>query len=200
VKTAFCFDLDGTITTEEILPLLAREVGLYEEISALTDATINGIIPFQKSFMLRCRLLREIPISRVRQIISTVGLHDKIVRFIQNRPDDCFIITGNLDVWVEDLAHTIGGNLFSSAASEENDTLQTIETVINKGDIVVNLKDRYDRIVAVGDGMGDVGMFEKADIRIAYGGVHNPIQTLVELSDYVIFNETALCRTLDTLL
>lgn len=200
MKTAFCFDLDGTITTEEILPLLAREVGLYEEISALTDATINGIIPFQKSFMLRCRLLREIPISRVRQIISTVGLHDKIVRFIQNRPDDCFIITGNLDVWVEDLAHTIGGNLFSSTASEENDTLQTIETVINKGDIVVNLKDRYDRIVAVGDGMGDVGMFEKADVRIAYGGVHNPIQTLVELSDYVIFNETALCRTLDTLL
>lgn len=199
MKTAFCFDLDGTITTEEILPLLAREIGLYEEISALTDATINGIIPFQKSFMLRCRLLREIPISRVRQIISTVGLHDKVVRFIQSRPEDCFIITGNLDVWVGPLAHTIGGNLFSSTAREENDTLQTIETVINKGDIVVDLKDRYDRIIAVGDGMGDVGMFENADIRIAYGGVHNPIQTLVELSDYVIFNETALCRTLDTL-
>ena len=48
MSSAFCFDLDGTITKDEILPILSREIGLFEEISALTDATINGVIPFRK--------------------------------------------------------------------------------------------------------------------------------------------------------
>ena len=46
MKKIFCFDLDGTITTQEILPLIAAELDLYEEISTLTQATINGLIPF----------------------------------------------------------------------------------------------------------------------------------------------------------
>ncbi len=53
--------------------------------------------------------------------------------------------------------------------------------------------------MAVGDGMGDVGMFEASDVRIAFGGVHEPIQTLVEVSDFVCFTENSLCNVLSTL-
>ena len=28
----FVFDLDSTITKEEVLPLVAKEIGLYEEV------------------------------------------------------------------------------------------------------------------------------------------------------------------------
>ena len=48
--------------------------------------------------------------------------------------------------------------------------------------------------------MGDVPMFEKSDYTIAYGGVHTPIKTLIELSNVVVFTEEALCRMLNTLL
>ena len=48
-KVAFCLDLDGTITREEILPWLARDLGLFEEMLALTEATIKGVIPFERS-------------------------------------------------------------------------------------------------------------------------------------------------------
>ena len=59
MKTAYCFDLDGTLTRQELLPLIASSIGLEDEISVLTEATINGVLSFDKSFKLRVRLLRD---------------------------------------------------------------------------------------------------------------------------------------------
>lgn len=101
MKTAFCFDLDGTITSQEILPILAKEVDLYDEISTLTKVTMDGLIPFEKSFKLRVRLLSDIPISRVQTVIDGIELQKDIINFIKNNKDDCFIVTGNLDIWIE---------------------------------------------------------------------------------------------------
>ena len=43
MATAYCFDLDGTLTQQELLPLIASSVGLEDEISVLTEATINAV-------------------------------------------------------------------------------------------------------------------------------------------------------------
>ena len=45
MTTAYCFDLDGTLTRQELLPLIASSVGLEDEISVLTQATIDGLLP-----------------------------------------------------------------------------------------------------------------------------------------------------------
>jgi phosphoserine phosphatase len=198
VRTAYCFDLDGTITREEILPLLAAELDLYEEISALTEATIRGVIPFRKSFLLRCRLLSELPVSRAQHVISGVSLYHGLVDFIHARKDKCFVITGNLDAWVKPLAELLECKVYSSSANVENDRIVTITHVLNKGDAVEEIRRSFDRIVAVGDGMGDVPMFEKADVRIAFGGTHTPIQSLIQFTDYLTFSERSLCTLLST--
>ncbi|MCG3148407.1 MAG: Phosphoserine phosphatase SerB2 [Verrucomicrobiae bacterium] len=196
MKTAYCFDLDGTVTRDEILPLLSQEIGLYEEMSALTEATIKGLIPFRKSFLLRCRLLNEIPISRVQEIIAKVSLHETLAAFIRDHRDNCFIITGNLDVWVKPLEQLFGCTFHYSTATVANDRLVSVDHVLNKGDAVKRIRENFERIVAVGDGMGDVPMFEEADVRIAFGGTHPPIQSLIQFTDYVTFSEKALCNLL----
>ena len=38
----FAFDLDGTVTTEEILPRLAEALGLRPEMERLTRAAVRG--------------------------------------------------------------------------------------------------------------------------------------------------------------
>ena len=78
----YCFDLDGTVTSQELLPLMAAELDLYEEISALTQATINGLIPFERSFKLRCKLLSDVPIEKVQDVANKVKLNETIVKFI----------------------------------------------------------------------------------------------------------------------
>jgi phosphoserine phosphatase len=199
LNTAYCFDLDGVVTAQELLPLVAQDIGCYEEMRALTLATINGIIPFESSFRLRCKILAEVPISKVRAITAQIELHQKIVWFIRSKPKNCFIVTGNLDVWIEDLVGGLGVKTFSSTADRDGDRLQGLRMVMNKGAVIEELRPKFDRIVTIGDGMGDVPMFERADVRIAFGAVHPPIDSLIQLSEFVCFSEEALCQTLSTL-
>jgi len=101
VNTPFCFDLDGVITAQELLPLIARALGCEQEIAELTQAAITGVLPFHNALRLRCEMLSAIPIPQVREIVGQVLLHQQIVTFITTHREQCFVITGNLDVWVE---------------------------------------------------------------------------------------------------
>ena len=42
MRTAFCFDLDNTITRQEILPVLADDLGLADDMAVLTRLTMDG--------------------------------------------------------------------------------------------------------------------------------------------------------------
>lgn len=197
---AFCFDLDGTLTKSELLPIIAGDVGLSDEISALTEATIKGVIPFRKSFLLRCRLLNEIKVSRVNEIVQDVPLYNKLIEFVNCNSQNCFVITGNLDVWVKCLEKKIKARFYCSKAAVKDDYITSIETVLDKSDAIDDIRALgYTHIIAVGDGMGDVAMFEKSDIGIAFGATHPPIQSLIEHSDFITYSERSLCTLLNTL-
>lgn len=196
-KTAFCFDFDGTLTRRELLPLIAAEVGLYEEIMALTQATIQGVLPFESSFKLRCKLLADVPVSRVQDIASRVPLFEGIAAFIRSRPEDCFIVTGNLDVWIEIAARKVCPNVFASRAIVEDDRLIAPESVLDKSTAVRKVRESHDEVIAIGDGLGDVAMMEAADLAIAFGGLHSPVETLVQISDVVCPSEESLLNVLE---
>ena len=199
MTTAFCFDLDGTLTARELLPAIAAEIGLQSEIEALTMATISGVLPFESSFRLRCRLLADVPVSRVRAIVAELPLFRQILDFIRARPDCCYVITGNLDVWVDGLLDRIGVRAFSSHATVQGDRLAGVTSVLDKGAAVQIVRRDHARIVAIGDGVGDLAMFENSEVRIAYAGLHPPVPALVASADMVAMSETALVRTLEAM-
>jgi len=199
MSTAICLDLDGTVTAEEILPRIAAEVNLADEIGILTDATLKGILPFEKSFRLRCRLLADVPISRVREIVADIKVDDAIAHFVRRNAERCFIVTGNLDVWIEPLTARLGCSSFSSTSVVAEDRLVGISAVLDKRDAIASTRKSFDKVVAVGDSFNDAGMFELADVSIAYGGVHSPVPALYDLADFAVTNGKALCRLLDTL-
>ncbi|MCD2449101.1 HAD family phosphatase [Methylicorpusculum oleiharenae] len=200
MKTAYCFDLDGTLTNQEILPLIASSVGLEDEIGVLTEATINGYLPFDKSFKLRVKLLKDADVDWIHRVLSEeINLQPQIIDFIFSHIEESFVVTGNLDLWVKSMLDDLNIQSFTSTARMCNDKLDGVETVLHKGDAVSSLRDRFDRIVVVGDGMNDVSMFEVADWRIAFGGVHPPHKQLISLSDFVVYDGVSLCRLLNTL-
>ena len=200
VKTCFCFDLDGTVTRREILPAIASEIGLSEEMALLTSLTIRGLIPFETSFRLRCRILRDIPVSRVREIVADIPLDPLIEAFIRDNRERCAIITGNLDVWVRGMADRLGCRWFSSEGVVKDDRLESVHRAISKDHALRTFRDgSFDRVVAIGEGFNDIRMFEAADIGIGFGGVHAPVPEIVEASRYVVYRSTSLCRLLNTL-
>jgi phosphoserine phosphatase len=199
MKKKYCFDLDGTITAQELLPLMATELDLYEEISALTQATIKGLIPFEQSFKLRCKLLSDIPIKKIQKLAENVKLNQAIVEFIRDNKDNSYIITGNIYEWIKPIVDKLGCKVFCSQGKFNNGKLSGLEKIINKGEVIKGLRKSGESIISVGDGMGDVLMFEESNVSIAFGGVHEPIETLLKVSNYLVYEESSLCRLLNTL-
>ena len=192
----FLFDLDGTVTTEELLPRIARAIGVQAAIEELTQRTIAGEIPFEHSLRHRVEILNVAPISEVRKIVAGVGLNEHIVSFIRKHSDRCRIITGNIDAWLKDLVENLGVPVYSSSVSVVHDRIFEITHIMDKGEAV---KQFSGKLCAIGEGHNDFGMIAAADIGIAYGGVHRPASTLLEVATHVIYDGGTLCRFLSRL-
>lgn len=199
MRTGFAFDLDGTLTREELLPLIARSAGLEEEIGLLTRLTIDGTIPFQASFRLRFAVLKSLAFADVQAATAKVELDPGLAAFVKDRPDQCRVVTGNIPQWIRPLVDRLGCGLHSSEVSASDSHPLKLTRIINKADAILAMRSEFDRVVAVGDGANDAAMFDAADISIAYGGVHEPAPSLLEVADYVVYESSSLCRLLDTL-
>jgi len=200
-QSMFCFDFDGTVSSAEALPRLAKEAGIEEEMGTLTDITMKGILPFPQSFRLRIKLLSPLPLGRAQAVMDAVPIAPAIAEFIRENRDRCVIITGNLDVYMEPIIAKLPCRFFTSAAKVDGGQVTGIETLLDKGDTLRMLRDRegYRRLVAVGDGANDIPMFEAADVSVSYFGVTPANELLYPFSHYVVFKEKSLCQLLRTL-
>lgn len=179
LKNKFAFDLDGTITKVETLPLLAKELNLSDEMKILTDLTLSGKISFEQSFRLRYFILKNIPLKKISEIMSAVELDEDILNFIRENKKFCAIVTGNLDIWIEPITKKIGCEIFSSQ-SQNGELIK----ILNKAETIREMKKTSEKIISIGDSFNDIQMFRESNISVAYGGVHRPSDEVIVAADY----------------
>lgn len=184
----FLFDLDSTLSKVEILPFIAKEIGMEHEMARMTELCMAGKISFRDSFLQRVNLLKKVRVSRIRQLVAQIALNDRMVDFIMEYQNRCYIVTGNLDVWIGELMEQIkmSNRYFSSRAHVEEDYLSHVVTVADKGLIARQFVSPF---VAIGDGDNDVGMCKLANISVAYGGVRKISPVLASIVNRSFFNE-----------
>lgn len=195
----FIFDLDGTITKIETLPLIAKHFGVVEEIEALTTQTIQGNIPFIESFIRRVHILGSLPVNEISDLLAQVPLYPMLNEFIQKHNHDCIIATGNIDAWVDQLIKKIGCEAFSSVGEVINNKIFKLSSILRKEALVKEFQNKGYRVVFIGDGNNDVEAMRLADVSIASGLTHKPAASVLSVTDYAVFNEKALCRQLNQL-
>jgi HAD superfamily phosphoserine phosphatase-like hydrolase len=178
--------------------MIARELNLEKELGLLTRLTLDGTIDFEASFRLRFHILREIPVKRVQAIAAGIPLDFDIEAFIKQHNEQCAIVTGNLDVWVQTIAQRLGCRFFTSTSEVRNGQLELVN-VLNKGSALRELALSGARTVVIGESFNDISMFEAADIGIAFGGVHQPVPQLVQIADHIVYSGRGLCELLQTL-
>ena len=155
-----------------------------------------GSVPFESSLRRRVEILREVPISEVRAIVSQVEIEPDIAAFLAEHRDRCTIVTGNLDVWIADLVAALGVDCVSSTADADGDRLLGVRHVLDKSEVAA---DYAGAICMVGDGYNDLGLIAAAEYGVAYGGVHPPAPGLMAVATHAIYDPKRLCDLLSAL-
>lgn len=198
--TKFIFDLDGTVTSVETLPLISSHFGIEEEIRKLTEETIVGNIPFIESFIRRVFILGKLSVSEICDLLENASLYKEVVKFIKCNINDCVIATGNLECWTKKLLSKIDCKYYCSKCSIVDNKIDKLTYILRKENIVKLYKDRGEKVVFIGDGNNDSEAMRMADISIASGLTHYPAKSVLDTADYLIFDEDSLCRQLIQLL
>ena len=195
----FLFDLDSTITRQEILPTISRKIGKLDEMRELTEATMRGELPFKTSFLKRVEILKSIDVSEVRNMVANIPLNTKIAEFIRQNADRCYVVTGNLDVWIKDLMDNLGlkHHVYCSKANVKDDRITQVVSVADKELIA---RQFIQPMVVVGDGDNDSGMARLADIAVGFGGVRNIAPSLLRSVDYAFYDDEKCAQFLSKLL
>lgn len=168
-------------------------------MARLTEACMQGKLRFAESFLNRVGLLNSVPVSTVHAIVREIPVNEALVKFIQENRERCFIVTGNLDIWVAPLVDRMipASHLYSSRADIRDDHISKVVSIIDKESVA---RQFIDPIVAVGDGDNDVGMAKAARIGIGFGGVREVPPSLREAADCVFCEEKEMVEYLQTLL
>lgn len=195
----FVFDLDSTISKKEILPTIAEHIGRQEEIRKLTEATMQGEISFRTSFLNRVDILKDIEVSVVRKIVKEIPLNENIARFILKHQERCYVVTGNLDVWICDLMKKIGldNQVYCSKAQLFHDRISRVISVVDKELVAQQF---VQPLVIIGDGDNDSGMARCADIAVGFGGVRQIAPSLMKNIDYAFYDDYCCAEFLESLI
>ena len=168
----FLFDLDSTITCKEILPTIAEKVNRQKEMRELTEA---------------------------RAMVAEIPLNENIAQFIRENRDRCYVVTGNLDIWINDLMRKLGLNdhVYCSRANYKNDKITQVVSVIDKE---LTAKQFVQPLVVIGDGDNDSGMAQVANISVGFGGIRDIAPSRIQNIDYAFYDDNRCADFLRTLL
>lgn len=195
----FLFDLDSTITKKEILPTISEKIGMQDEMRILTEAAMQGEMPFKTSFLKRVELLKNIDVSDVSKMISDIPLNVGLVDFILEHSERCCVVTGNLDVWINGLMSKLGlkERVYCSKACVKDNRIEHVISVVDKE---LMAKQFVQPLVVIGDGDNDSAMARCADIAIGYGGVRRIAPSLLRNVDYAFYDDYRCASFLKELL
>lgn len=196
----FLFDLDSTITKKEVVPMISSLISeeSVAEMQRITEATMMGKIPFRQSLIERVALLSHVDVELVNQCLLQMPLHEELLDFIHRHKDRCYVVTGNLDVWIRDLVKRMDleGHVFCSKTLVKDGQIQQLISIVDKGLVAQQIAGPF---VAIGDGSNDAPMCQLAEIGIGFGGVRPIAPPLAAVVDYSFDKEHELVEFLETL-
>ncbi|KAF2861507.1 phosphoserine phosphatase serb [Piedraia hortae CBS 480.64] len=182
------FDMDSTLVQQEVIDELARAVGRYDAVSAITEAAMRGEAPytdFEASLRARVALLEGVPLSiwdrlKAGPITFTPGAKG-LVQVLKNLGWKTAVVSGGftpLAEWAKDVLgldyafanHLVQDDIEQVLTGELLPTAPIVHAE-KKRELLIRLAAEnqipLERTIAVGDGSNDLLMMGAAGLGIA---------------------------------
>lgn len=184
------FDMDSTLIQQEVIDELARCVGVYDQVSAITEAAMRGEEPytdFEASLRARVGYLKGVPTSIWDEmkkggiITFTTGARE-LTKSLKAQGWKMAVLSGGftpLASWIQaelGLDYCYANHLVadSSTGTLTGELVegQPIIHGIKKRELLQEIAEKegipLERVVAVGDGSNDLPMMEVAGLGVAF--------------------------------
>ena len=205
------FDMDSTLINIECVDEIAAAVGKKEEVAAITEAAMQGIISdYKESLRQRVALLAGVPEAALQKIYDErLRLNpgaEALVRACQQAGLKTLLVSGGFTFFTERIRQRLGLDFTRSNLLEVVDGHLTGRMIDQPwGDICDgNEKARTllevatlmglpaDRTIAIGDGANDLRMMGEAGLSVAFHA-----KAAVRRHAMVAINEGGLDRLLE---
>ncbi len=180
-KHLLVFDVDSTMIGQEVIELLAKRVGVEEQVKDLTDKAMAGEIDFQQALLQRVELLNGLSDQVFEELLSEITITDgvpELIRSIHTAGGLVGAISGGFSQVLEPLARKLGLDFSLANTLEVKDGVLTGKI---HGDIVdAEMKARTllhwavesgfeaTQTIAIGDGANDIPMLKVSGFAIAF--------------------------------
>ena len=173
--------MDSTLIQTEVIDQLALAAGVGEEVSAITEAAMNGELDFKESLLRRVALLEGLEEGVLAEIAANLPLTpgaDRLIRTLRTLGYKTAILSGGFSFSGEALRRRLGIDFVFANELEIKDGRLTgaVEGEIVDGDrkaaLLRQLAEqeglRLEQTIAVGDGANDLPMLDAAGLGIAF--------------------------------
>jgi len=181
-KRLVVFDLDSTLIQCEVIDEFAREMGVFDQVAAITEEAMNGKLEFDESLRRRVEKLKGLTPTQIENVYKRIEITpgaEKLIRTLRTLGYQTAIISGGFTVIAERLARKLGiDRVFANTLEFGPDGAATgsvLPPVVNarkKAELLGTLADELhlnlEQVIAVGDGANDLLMLERAGLGIAF--------------------------------
>ena len=181
------FDMDSTLIQQEVIDELARSVGCYDQVAAITESAMRGELDFEQSLKARVKLLKGVPTSiwetlRTSGTITfTPGAAD-LISALKNAGWKCAVLSGGFTPLANWVKETLGLDYAFANFLQEDVGAGVLTGELVEGKPIVHGEKKKElllslaeengmervRVVAVGDGSNDLPMMGVAGLGIAF--------------------------------
>ncbi|CAO3662564.1 unnamed protein product [Rhizopus stolonifer] len=182
-KRLVVFDMDSTLIYQEVIDEIARHAGVVDQVSAITEAAMNGEIDFKESLRRRVALLNGTSVAVLEDVkliltftegarflcsaLKKLGFKLAVIsggflplaRYVQSELGLDYAFANQLKVSTDGLTltgETVGPIVDGLRKAE------LLEVIAQAEGVTLN------QVIAVGDGANDLWMLNKAGLGIAF--------------------------------
>ncbi len=175
------FDMDSTFIQIEVIDELAKQHGVGESVSSVTEAAMRGELDFAESLISRVACLKGLPESVITKICENLPLSEgvsSLVKCCHHAGVKIAIVSGGFTPFVAHLKERMGlfqvkaNDLEISAGELTGKVKGEIVDAQAKAEFVRSLAESLQlplsKIMAIGDGANDLKMMEVSGFSLAY--------------------------------
>jgi phosphoserine phosphatase len=175
------FDMDSTLIQNEVIDEFARELGVFSEVSKITERAMRGELDFDESLKLRCEKLKGLTLQQIEAVGQRIQLTpgaEELIQVLRKLGYKTAVISGGFSIVADRLREKLGidfsyaNQLELSQGMATGKVLPPIVNAQRKADLleVIAMKEGIvrDQIIAVGDGANDLLMLERAGLGVAF--------------------------------